>query len=99
MTEHEHDGLSYKDYVMVFVALGVLTAISVAISYSGVGPKLGEFLAFSIAIVQALLVVLLFMHLRWEPRTIVIFAVAPVILAIIFILAIAPDVGIAGKGR
>jgi cytochrome c oxidase subunit 4 len=81
---------------MVFVALGVLTAITVGISYAGFGAKLSEFLAFTIASLKALIVAMLFMHLRWEPRTIIIFAIAPVVLAIIFMLAISPDIGIAG---
>ena len=97
MTEQIHHGPSYKDYVMVFVALAVLTSMTVAISYSGfLGDKLKEVLAFTIATVKALIVAMLFMHLRWEPRTIVIFAIVPILLAIMFILAIAPDVGVAG---
>jgi caa(3)-type oxidase subunit IV len=96
MTEHaEHRGPAYKDYVMVFVSLAVLTAATVAISYTGLGHGAREVLAFAIAVVKTVLVASIFMHLRFETRTIVIFAVSPLILAIIFILAISPEVGIA----
>ena len=96
MTEHEHHGPSYKTYIMVFIGLAILTGMTVLISYSGFAEGTKEFLAFAIATVKAFMVALLFMHLRYEPRTIIIFAIAPVVLAIIFILAISPDIGIAG---
>jgi cytochrome c oxidase subunit 4 len=94
MTEHAKHGPSSKDYVMVFVGLAVLTGVTVGISYSGLGEGLKTFLSFAIATVKALLVALLFMHLRYEPRTIVVFAVTPVLLAVLFIVAISPDIGI-----
>ena len=93
MEDHGKHVPSYMNYVMVFVGLGVLTALTVAISYSGLGEGLKMYLSFAIATVKALLVALFFMHLRFEPRTIVVFAVTPVLLAILFILAIAPDIG------
>lgn len=93
MTEHVRHGPSYKDYVMVFVGLAVLTSITVAMSYSNLGEGLKMFFAFAIATVKTLLVASIFMHLRFEPRLILIFAVTPVVLAIFFILAIAPDIG------
>lgn len=93
MTEHVRHGPAYKDYVMVFVGLAVLTTITVALSYSGLGEGLRTFLAFTIAVVKTLLVASIFMHLRFEPRFILLFAVTPVALAILFILAIAPDIG------
>ena len=96
MTGHEHHGPTYKDYVLVFVALAVLTGLTVGISYSGLGPGTKESVAFVIATVKALLVATLFMHLRYEPRIIVLFAIIPVVLAVFFILAISPDIGIAG---
>ena len=79
-------------YISVFAALAVLTGVTVGISFTGLGPEMRSFLAFTIASVKTLLVVSIFMHLRFEPKTIVIFAVTPVLLAILFILAIGPDV-------
>jgi caa(3)-type oxidase subunit IV len=93
MQEHVHHGPAYKDYVMVFVGLAVLTLGTVGISYTALGHDVKMFLAFAIATIKTLLVASIFMHLRFEPRTILIFAVTPVALAILFILAIAPDIG------
>ena len=94
MAEHgKHP--TYKDYLWVFIGLAVLTGATVLISYTGLGEGTKETLAFSIATVKALLVALIFMHLRYETRTLVVFAVSPVLLAILFILAIHPDIGIA----
>lgn len=94
MTEHTHRGPAYKDYLLVFAGLAVLTATTVMISYTGLGEGPRTFLSFAIAAVKTLLVASIFMHLRFEPRTIVIFAITPVVLAIIFMLAISPDVSV-----
>ncbi len=93
MSEHAH-GPSYKDYIMIFIGLMILTTATVLVSYTGLSEGMKTFLAFAIASVKALLVALIFMHLRYEKSTIVIFAVAPVLLAVLFILAISPDVGV-----
>ena len=90
---YTHHGPSYRNYVVVFVGLAVLTAITVAMSYSGLSHEVRTFLAFLIALTKACLVALIFMHLKFEKRLLAIFAVAPVILAIFFIIAIAPDIG------
>lgn len=96
MSEHVEHGPSYKDYVMVYVSLAVLTGLTVAIAYTGLGHGLKTFIAFAVATVKTILVASVFMHLRFEPRTIVIFAIVPVALAIMFILAISPDIANAG---
>jgi caa(3)-type oxidase subunit IV len=93
MKEHVAHGPSYRDYVAVFAGLAVLTAATVALSYSGLAEGLRHFLAFTIATAKAVLVGMIFMHLRFDRRLIVACAVTPVVLAILFILAIAPDIG------
>jgi len=94
MSEHAH-GPSYKDYIVVFSGLIVLTTMTILISYTGLSESMKMFVAFAIASVKVLLVALIFMHLRYEKSTIVIFAVTPILLAVLFILAISPDVGVA----
>lgn len=94
MSEHAHPTM--KDYTWVFVGLIILTSTTVGIAYSGLSVGMKEFLAFAIATVKALMVATIFMHLKYETRIIVIFAVTPVILALLFILAISPDVGVVG---
>lgn len=96
MNEHEHHGPTTTTYLMVFGVLAVLTTLTVVISYSGMADKTKEILSFVIAGAKALLVALIFMHLRFESRIIAVFAIVPVLLAILFILAISPDIGIAG---
>lgn len=96
MTEHAHHGPTTKGYISVFIALAILTTLTVAISKTPWSHGLRETLAFVIAGVKALLVALLFMHLRWETKTIVIFAIAPILLMILFMVAISPDIGTAG---
>lgn len=95
MSEH-HSHPTYAQYIMIFAALAILTALTVAISYTSLGHGVKLFLAFGIASVKVFLVGLIFMHLRFETRTIIIFALSPLVLAIIFMLAISPDIGIAG---
>ena len=90
---YTHHGPSYRNYVAVFVGLAVLTTITVAMSYSGLSHEVRTFLALIIAGIKACLVALIFMHLKFEKRILAIFAIAPVILAIFFIIAIAPDIG------
>ncbi len=94
MSERGHP--TYKNYVSIFVALIVLTTATVAISKTGLSEGVRMFLAFAIASVKTLLVATIFMHLKYEKKTILIFATVPILLAIFFILAISPDVGVVG---
>jgi len=95
MEAHVKHGPSTRNYVGIFVSLAVLTAATVALSYSGFADNTRHALAFVIASIKAILVASIFMHLRFESRVLVIFAVLPIFLAILFILAISPDVGVA----
>lgn len=93
MEEHAKHSPSYKDYIAIFAGLLILTTATVLIAYSSLSNGTKETLAFVIASVKALMVALIFMHLRFEPRVIVYFAILPILLALLFILAISPDVG------
>ncbi len=95
MNEHAKNGPSTMNYVMVFVSLTILTALTVALSYTSLGEGTKEVLAFVIASFKAILVALIFMNLKYESPVIAIFAIAPVVLAVLFILAISPDIGVA----
>jgi cytochrome c oxidase subunit 4 len=95
MSEHAHakHRPSTRDYFLIFAALAVMTTITVLVAYSSLGEGVKTTLAFVIATIKAILVALIFMHLRFEKRPIVIFAIAPVLIALLFIVAIAPDIG------
>jgi cytochrome c oxidase subunit 4 len=61
MSDHT---VSRRVYIMIFLALMVLTAITVAVAFVDLG-LLNIVVAMTIAVVKALLVLLYFMHLRY----------------------------------
>jgi len=85
MEKHEHDyyhehSHSYGIYILVWLALMVFTAITVAVA----GMDIGRFTvvtALVIASIKAYLVLTIFMHLRSETKTFVVF----VIVALLFL--------------
>ena len=54
-------------YVTIFVALMVLTGLTVGVTYVDLG-EANLFVALGIAVTKATLVVLFFMHVYWSPR-------------------------------
>ena len=64
MTEHV---ASIKSYLLVFAALMVLTAVTVAVAFIDLG-ILNDILALTIAVTKAILVVLIFMHVLHSSR-------------------------------
>jgi cytochrome c oxidase subunit IV len=58
---------SVKTFVGVFVALLILTGVTVAVSYLNLGP-FSPIVALTIATIKALLVVLFFMEVRYVPK-------------------------------
>jgi len=63
-------GLPYKKLFLVLVALLLLTCITVGVSYIDLG-KLNVWISLLIASSKATLVILFFMHLKYESRVIV----------------------------
>ncbi len=59
--------VSWRVYLAVFLALCVLTVISVVVTGYDFGP-LNLIVALGVAITKASLVVLFFMHARYSPR-------------------------------
>src|SRR5881409_4318294 len=70
MTEHvvppEHI-VPKKVYFVIFLALLVLTAVTVTVSFYDLG-RLNAVVALTIAVFKATLVILYFMHLRYSSR-------------------------------
>jgi cytochrome c oxidase subunit 4 len=58
---------SVKTYLLVFAALMVLTAVTVAVAFLDLG-VFNDVVALSIAVVKAVLVVLFFMHVLHSSR-------------------------------
>ena len=58
---------SVKSYLLVFAALMVLTAVTVGVAFVDLG-VFNDLVALSIAVVKAVLVVLIFMHVWHSSR-------------------------------
>jgi cytochrome c oxidase subunit 4 len=79
---------SVRVYVLVFLALMVGTAITVAVAFVHLGP-FNDIVALTIAVTKATLVVLFFMHVRHSSRMTKITVVAGFLwLAILFALTL-----------
>ncbi len=72
--EHEHDAEAIrketKTYISVFVALAILTVLTVGVSYFHMPPVLAVGVALLIALFKGSLVAGFFMHLLHERRLI-----------------------------
>jgi len=87
--EHEHI-VSKKLYFGIFTALIVLLFVTVGVAYIPMG-HLGIYVAMTIAIVKAVLVILYFMHVRYSSRLIWVVAGAGFVWLIILFGLAAPD--------
>jgi len=78
----------HPNYVLIWVYLAILTAIEIGVAFMSHLPKqiIIPTLVF-FALWKALLVALYFMHLKFEPRKLLILAIVPLPLAAIFVLA------------
>jgi cytochrome c oxidase subunit 4 len=93
MTMHTVDAVvesSHKkpNYMAVFGALAVLTAIEVGIAFVGLGRVTTIIVLVGLALWKAVLVALYYMHLRFEPPRLILMVVAPLPLALILVLAV-----------
>jgi len=60
--------ITVKTYVVVFLLLLALTALTTGVAFVDLGRGLNNVAAMTIAIVKAMLVVLYFMHVRYSDR-------------------------------
>ena len=67
MSEETHAPVPYRTFILIWVALLVLTAITVAVSRVDLG-ALNIWVALGVASVKSSLVIFYFMHLRQESR-------------------------------
>ena len=88
---NEQDYHGHPNYVKVFLSLLLLMGISLVIGYF-TSPMIGVSLIFLVALLKAGLVVVNFMHLKFEP--ILVFVVVCVVLFILlsFFLGVFPDI-------
>jgi len=86
---HSDHVVSWKLYLGIFVALGLLTAVTVVVTGYDFGP-LNLIVALGVAITKASLVVLYFMHARYSPRLtgVVIAAAIAFFVILVFLIGI-----------
>ncbi|RAP33763.1 oxidase [Candidatus Marinamargulisbacteria bacterium SCGC AG-439-L15] len=95
-TDHGHHFIvPLKYYIGTFVALLILTVLTVAVSRVDLG-FLNDPVAVGIAIVKASLVLLFFMGMRWEKGISGVLVIGSFIAVIIFFLFTFTDVGFRG---
>jgi len=88
-----------KSYLNVLLALAVLTVVTVGVSRLDMGHWGNIFVGVAIATIKASLVVLFFMHLKYEQRWWAGIVLFPVLLVFIIIGSNLADTGMNGKNR
>ena len=85
MEATEHKAVNY---IAVWVGLAVLTVVEVAVVYLHLPRRLMVISLVFLALWKAMLVALYFMHLKFEPRRLLIIVLAPLPLAVILVVTI-----------
>lgn len=82
-------------YVAVFVSLCILTAISFGIANSPImeTASIGWTGMMAVSCAKALLVIMFFMHLRWEANWKYVLTIPASIMSIFLLLMLVPDIG------
>ena len=78
----------HPNYVGVWVGLAVLTLLELGVAFLGWSKLVIILLLVGLALWKALLVALYYMHLRYEGNRMRIFAIAPLPLAVIIVIAV-----------
>jgi cytochrome c oxidase subunit 4 len=92
--EHEHGGIA--KYIYVFVALCVLTSASF-FTYSPMwpwrdNPQVGWAFMMAVSCTKAMLVILFFMHVKYEANWKYVLTIPASFMSIFLVLALVPDV-------
>ena len=85
MEATEHKAVNY---IAVWLGLFVLTVVEVAVVYLRLPRQLMIVSLVFLALWKAMLVALYFMHLKFEPRRLLIIVLAPFPLAVILVVAV-----------
>ena len=86
----EHHVVSWRVYVAVFLALCVLTVVTVAVTGYDFGP-FNLIVALAVAITKATLVVLYFMHARYSPKLTGVVIATSIAFFVILVFLLATD--------
>jgi cytochrome c oxidase subunit 4 len=91
-SEHAEHG-SYSTYIGVFFALLALTVISLVTANAGLPPRVMWAGMMAVSCAKALLVMLFFMHLKWEANWKYVLTIPASIMSVFLVLMLIPDVG------
>ena len=89
--EMQEQDAKQPNYMAVWAALAVLTLTEVGVAFLGFAKSTTVVILVLLALWKALLVALYYMHLRFEPRRLVVMVMAPLPLAAILVLAALTD--------
>lgn len=76
------------NYVAVWAGLAILTMVELAVVYLGLPRRVTVLALVFLALWKALLVALYFMHLKFEPRRLLLVVLAPLPLALILVVGV-----------
>lgn len=88
VTDHERRHASVRTYVLVAVILTLITVIEVAATYVRTLTPILIPTLLVLSLAKFLLVVLFFMHLRYDSRVLTALFVGPMVIAVATVLAI-----------
>lgn len=92
---HSHvEHSSVKTYILVFIGLGILTGMTVLLSYAGFSHSVGISLAALIALVKCVLIATFFMHLRFERKWLTYIVITALFLVAVLVGSLIQDIGI-----
>jgi cytochrome c oxidase subunit 4 len=85
-----------RPYLLVFLTLGVVTFVELLITTPGIAPEIEQTLRIALLIVlstvKASLVVAYYMHLRYEPRWLLLIPLAGLALVAVLVAALTATV-------
>ncbi len=84
MSEHVHEPVPYRTFILIWVALLILTGVTVAVSRVHLG-ALNIWVALGVASIKSSLVIFVFMHLRQESKLFKICLIVMLVILAIFI--------------
>ncbi len=96
MADSHDNGNVHKSYMMVFVALGVFTALSFVFNFAArheiITNHLSAGLIMSVGVVKACLVGYIFMHLKWDWSKLYYLIIPAFILGTMMMMVLFPDI-------
>ena len=98
--DHEHHGGLAK-YFWVFIALCLLTTASF-LTYSEwwratFAPEVGWAFMMAVSVTKAMLVILFFMHVKYEANWKYVLTIPAALMSVFLILMLVPDIGMRGR--